>query len=129
MRRSLAPSQLAKRKPEGRSSDDEDWQPGAVTPKKRKSGSETQSRECFLSPFRKALTQLTDRPRCLDSSHHVSQNLKLLMYVCVLLFCLGRLALLKTPLGLYRVASRQIVVGALGLLSALRAWKKPGLFP
>ncbi|XP_016014553.1 DNA repair and recombination protein RAD54-like isoform X1 [Rousettus aegyptiacus] len=70
MRRSLAPSQLAKRKPEGRSSDDEDWQPGAVTPKKRKSGSETQSRECFLSPFRKALTQLTDRPRCLDSSHH-----------------------------------------------------------
>uniref|UniRef100_A0A590UJQ8 RAD54 like n=1 Tax=Homo sapiens TaxID=9606 RepID=A0A590UJQ8_HUMAN len=30
MRRSLAPSQLAKRKPEGRSCDDEDWQPGLV---------------------------------------------------------------------------------------------------
>lgn len=29
-RRSLAPSQLAKRKPEGRPSDDEDWQPRAV---------------------------------------------------------------------------------------------------
>ncbi|XP_039741053.1 DNA repair and recombination protein RAD54-like isoform X2 [Pteropus medius] len=70
MRRSLAPSQLAKRKPEGRSSDDEDWQPGAVTPKKRKSSSETQSQECLLSPFRKTLTQLTNRPHCLDSSHH-----------------------------------------------------------
>lgn len=29
-RRSLAPSQLARRKPEGRSSDDEDWQPETV---------------------------------------------------------------------------------------------------
>lgn len=29
-RRSLAPSQLAKRKPEGRPSDDEDWQPGVA---------------------------------------------------------------------------------------------------
>lgn len=29
-RRSLAPSQLAKRKPEGTPSDDEDWHPGAV---------------------------------------------------------------------------------------------------
>lgn len=70
MRRSLAPSQLAKRKPEGTPSDDEDWHPGAVTPKKWKSSSETQSYECFLSPFRKALTQLTNRPPCLDSSQH-----------------------------------------------------------
>lgn len=29
-RRSLAPSQLARRKPDGRSSDDEDWQPETV---------------------------------------------------------------------------------------------------
>ncbi|XP_059777864.1 DNA repair and recombination protein RAD54-like [Balaenoptera ricei] len=70
MRRSLAPSQLAKRKPEGGPCDEEDWRPGAVTPKKRKSSSETQSQECFLSPFRKPLTQLTNRPPCLDSSQH-----------------------------------------------------------
>ncbi|XP_021106446.1 DNA repair and recombination protein RAD54-like isoform X2 [Heterocephalus glaber] len=69
-RRSLAPSQLAKRKPDGRSSDDEDWHPGAVTPKKRKSSNETQIQECFLSPFRKPLTQLINRPPCLDSSQH-----------------------------------------------------------
>ncbi|KAG8507670.1 DNA repair and recombination protein RAD54-like, partial [Galemys pyrenaicus] len=68
-RRSLAPSQLAKRKPEGRSSDDDDWHPEAVTPKKRKSSSETQSQECSQS-FRKPLTQLTNRPPCLDSSQH-----------------------------------------------------------
>uniref|UniRef100_A0A8C5JZI6 Helicase ATP-binding domain-containing protein n=1 Tax=Jaculus jaculus TaxID=51337 RepID=A0A8C5JZI6_JACJA len=73
-RRSLAPSQLARRKPEGRSSDDEDWQPEAVTPKKRKSSSETQVQQCFLSPFRKPLTQLINQPRCLDSSQHVSLN-------------------------------------------------------
>ncbi|XP_033623171.1 DNA repair and recombination protein RAD54-like isoform X2 [Fukomys damarensis] len=70
MRKSLAPSQLAKRKPEGRSSDDEDWQPGTVTPKKRKSSSDTQIEQCFLSPFRKPLTQLINRPPCLDSSQH-----------------------------------------------------------
>ncbi|XP_022351776.1 DNA repair and recombination protein RAD54-like [Enhydra lutris kenyoni] len=70
MRKSLAPSQLAKRKPEGRSGDDEDWQPWTVTPKKRKSSSGTQSQECFLSPFRKPLIQLTSRPPCLDSSQH-----------------------------------------------------------
>ncbi|XP_042637703.1 DNA repair and recombination protein RAD54-like [Orycteropus afer afer] len=69
-RRSLAPSQLAKRKPGGRSDDDEDWQPGAETPKRRKSSGEIQSQECFLSPFRKPLTQLTNRPPCLDSSQH-----------------------------------------------------------
>ncbi|XP_065389610.1 DNA repair and recombination protein RAD54-like isoform X3 [Macaca fascicularis] len=71
MRRSLAPSQLAKRKPGGGSSKDEDWQPGLVTPRKRKSSSETQIQECFLSPFRKPLSQLTNQPPCLDSSQHV----------------------------------------------------------
>ncbi|XP_058536737.1 DNA repair and recombination protein RAD54-like isoform X2 [Ochotona princeps] len=71
MRRSLAPSQLAKRKSEGRSSEDEDWQPGASsTPKRQKSRSETQTQECFQSPFRKPLTQLINRPSCLDSSQH-----------------------------------------------------------
>uniref|UniRef100_A0A4X1WA82 DNA repair and recombination protein RAD54-like n=1 Tax=Sus scrofa TaxID=9823 RepID=A0A4X1WA82_PIG len=70
MRRSLAPSQLAKRKPEVRPSDGEDWQPGAATPKKRKASNETQSQECFLSPFRKPLIQLTNQPPCLDSSQH-----------------------------------------------------------
>ncbi|XP_055111411.1 DNA repair and recombination protein RAD54-like isoform X8 [Symphalangus syndactylus] len=70
MRRSLAPSQLAKRQPERRSCDDEDWQPGLVTPRKRKSSSETQIQECFLSPFRKPLSQLTNQPPCLDSSQH-----------------------------------------------------------
>ncbi|VFV35914.1 dna repair and recombination protein [Lynx pardinus] len=70
MRKSLAPSQLAKRKPEGRPGDEEDWQPRTVTPKKQKSNSGTQSKECFLSPFRKPLTQLTNRPPSLDSSQH-----------------------------------------------------------
>ncbi|KAF7485138.1 DNA repair and recombination protein RAD54-like [Marmota monax] len=70
MRRSLAPSQLARRKLEGRSDDDEDWQPEAVTQKKQKSSNETQIQECFLSPYRKPLTQLTNRPPCLDSSQH-----------------------------------------------------------
>ncbi|XP_005303049.2 DNA repair and recombination protein RAD54-like [Chrysemys picta bellii] len=70
MRRSLAPSQLAKRKPGGDGSEDEeDWHPEA-TPKKRKPGSESQSWECYLSPFRKPLAQLTNRPHCLDSSKH-----------------------------------------------------------
>ncbi|XP_072505400.1 DNA repair and recombination protein RAD54-like [Notamacropus eugenii] len=70
MRRSLAPSQLAKRKCEGSASDEEDWYPESVTPKRRKSSSEANGRDCFLSPFRKPLTQLTNRPHCLDSSQH-----------------------------------------------------------
>ncbi|XP_005398737.1 PREDICTED: DNA repair and recombination protein RAD54-like isoform X3 [Chinchilla lanigera] len=41
-----------------------------MTPKKRKSSSESQIQECFLSPFRKPLTQLINRPPCLDSSQH-----------------------------------------------------------
>ncbi|XP_027693752.1 DNA repair and recombination protein RAD54-like [Vombatus ursinus] len=70
MRRSLAPSQLAKRKSEGSASDEEDWHPESVTQKRRKSSIEVNSRDCFLSPFRKPLTQLTNRPQCLDSSQH-----------------------------------------------------------
>ncbi|XP_078527823.1 DNA repair and recombination protein RAD54-like isoform X1 [Lissotriton helveticus] len=70
MRRSLAPSQLAKRK-QGSSSDDEDWHPDDA-PKRRKPGtnSQVQSWETFISPFRKPLAQLTNRPVCLDSSKH-----------------------------------------------------------
>ncbi|MGH0164156.1 UNVERIFIED_CONTAM: hypothetical protein FKN15_074719 [Acipenser sinensis] len=67
-RRSLAPSQLVKRK-QGDSSGDEDWHPEA-TPKRRKSISENESRESYVSPYRKPLTQLTNRPVCLDSSKH-----------------------------------------------------------
>ncbi|XP_056671176.1 DNA repair and recombination protein RAD54-like [Monodelphis domestica] len=70
MRRSLAPSQLAKRKSEGSGSDEEDWHPETVTPKRRKPSGEAGSPECFWSPFRKPLTQLTNRPHCLDSSQH-----------------------------------------------------------
>lgn len=40
--------------------------------KRRKAGSETESGECYRSPFRKPLAQLTNGPRCLDSSQHVS---------------------------------------------------------
>ncbi|XP_072130723.1 DNA repair and recombination protein RAD54-like [Mobula birostris] len=64
MRRSLAPSQLAKRKP-GDSSDEED-----VNTKRRKVGTERNNIENFISPFRKPLAQLTNRPVCLDSSQH-----------------------------------------------------------
>ncbi|XP_060685884.1 DNA repair and recombination protein RAD54-like isoform X1 [Hemiscyllium ocellatum] len=64
MRRSLAPSQLAKRKP-GQLSDDED-----VSPKRRKLVCERDNGENFVSPFRKPLAQLTNRPVCLDSSQH-----------------------------------------------------------
>ncbi|XP_019386914.1 PREDICTED: DNA repair and recombination protein RAD54-like [Crocodylus porosus] len=70
MRRSLAPSQLAKRKPDGACEDeDEDWRPPA-TPKRQKPGSDTESGQCYMSPFRKPLAQLTNRPHCLDSSKH-----------------------------------------------------------
>ncbi|KAJ1169832.1 hypothetical protein NDU88_001720 [Pleurodeles waltl] len=70
MRRSLAPSQLAKRK-QGSSSDDEDWHPDDA-PKRRKPGTHSgvQSWESFISPFRKPLAPLTNQPICLDSSKH-----------------------------------------------------------
>ncbi|XP_026563004.1 DNA repair and recombination protein RAD54-like [Pseudonaja textilis] len=70
MRRSLAPSQLAKRKPEGDGSgDDEDWYPEA-TSKRQKRNTKTDIQECYLSPFRKPLTQLTNRIHCLDGNKH-----------------------------------------------------------
>lgn len=40
--------------------------------KRQKAASETESGECYRSPFRKPLVQLTNRPHCLDSSQHVS---------------------------------------------------------
>ncbi|KAJ8418593.1 hypothetical protein AAFF_G00000920 [Aldrovandia affinis] len=67
MRRSLAPSQVAKRKQGGDSSEDEDWHPEAV--QKRRKGEE-EFRESYISPFRKPLTQLTNQPVCLDSGKH-----------------------------------------------------------
>ncbi|KAK9404299.1 DNA repair and recombination protein RAD54-like [Crotalus adamanteus] len=70
MRRSLAPSQLAKRKPGGDGSgEDEDWYPEA-TPKRQKHNTKADIQECYLSPFRKPLTQLTNRIHCLDGSKH-----------------------------------------------------------
>uniref|UniRef100_A0A8B9Z1V7 Uncharacterized protein n=1 Tax=Buteo japonicus TaxID=224669 RepID=A0A8B9Z1V7_9AVES len=39
---------------------------------RQKPVSETGSGECYRSPFRKPLAQLTNRPHCLDSSQHVS---------------------------------------------------------
>ncbi|XP_064186715.1 DNA repair and recombination protein RAD54-like [Anguilla rostrata] len=68
MRRSLAPSQVAKRKQGGDSSEDEDWHPEAV--QKRRKGEPESGRESYISPFRKPLTQLTNRPVCLDSGKH-----------------------------------------------------------
>ncbi|XP_034270891.1 DNA repair and recombination protein RAD54-like [Pantherophis guttatus] len=70
MRRSLAPSQLAKRKPGGDGSgEDEDWYPEA-TPKRQKRNTKTDIQECYVSSFRKPLTQLTNRIHCLDGSKH-----------------------------------------------------------
>uniref|UniRef100_A0A3B4C5R1 DNA repair and recombination protein RAD54-like n=1 Tax=Pygocentrus nattereri TaxID=42514 RepID=A0A3B4C5R1_PYGNA len=67
MRRSLAPSQLAKRKQREDSSEDEDWHPDTTA--KRKKG-EKDCRENYISPYRKPLTQLTNRPLCVDSNEH-----------------------------------------------------------
>ncbi|CAI5777252.1 repair and recombination RAD54-like [Podarcis lilfordi] len=70
MRRSLAPSQLVKRKPEGNGSDEDDtWHP-ETTRKRQKHGSKVDKRECYMSPFRKPLAQLTNQPHCLDGSKH-----------------------------------------------------------
>ncbi|XP_038649942.1 DNA repair and recombination protein RAD54-like [Scyliorhinus canicula] len=64
MRRSLAPSQLAKRKP-GHLPDED------TNPKRQKVRSEyDDDDESFMSPFRKPLAQLTNQPVCLDSSQH-----------------------------------------------------------
>uniref|UniRef100_A0A4W4EK43 DNA repair and recombination protein RAD54-like n=1 Tax=Electrophorus electricus TaxID=8005 RepID=A0A4W4EK43_ELEEL len=65
MRRSFAPSQVAKRKQRGDSSDDEDWDPQTVSKKDKK-----EPRDSYISPYRKALTQLTNRPLCVDANEH-----------------------------------------------------------
>uniref|UniRef100_A0AAQ4R0B8 DNA repair and recombination protein RAD54-like n=1 Tax=Gasterosteus aculeatus aculeatus TaxID=481459 RepID=A0AAQ4R0B8_GASAC len=58
-RRSLAPSQVAKRKQPGDSCEDEDWTCG------------NESRESHISPFRKPLTQLNKlQPPCVDGDKH-----------------------------------------------------------
>ncbi|GAA6083770.1 DNA repair and recombination protein RAD54-like, partial [Tachysurus ichikawai] len=69
MRRSFAPSQLAKRKQRVDSDDDdddedEDWDP-EIKSKRIKD-----CRESYMSPYRKPLTQLTNRPLCVDSNEH-----------------------------------------------------------
>ncbi|NXI30396.1 RAD54 protein, partial [Sterrhoptilus dennistouni] len=71
-RRSLAPSQLAKRKAgdeDDEEEEEEDWKPPAGR-KRQKAAGETESGECYRSPFRKPLAQLTNRSHCLDSSQH-----------------------------------------------------------
>ncbi|KAA8589911.1 hypothetical protein FQN60_013276 [Etheostoma spectabile] len=65
MRRSLAPSQVAKRK-QGDSCEDDDWT--CRTEKRRKGDKEV--RESHISPFRKPLTQLNIRPACMDGDKH-----------------------------------------------------------
>ncbi|XP_040896373.1 DNA repair and recombination protein RAD54-like [Toxotes jaculatrix] len=66
MRRSLAPSQVAKRKQEGSPCEEDDRTCRAE--KRRKSDNEV--REIHISPFRKPLTQLNNRPACMDGEQH-----------------------------------------------------------
>uniref|UniRef100_A0A670ILR3 RAD54 like n=1 Tax=Podarcis muralis TaxID=64176 RepID=A0A670ILR3_PODMU len=40
------------------------------TRKRQKHGSKVDNRECYMSPFRKPLAQLTNQPHCLDGSKH-----------------------------------------------------------
>ncbi|XP_056409312.1 DNA repair and recombination protein RAD54-like [Hyla sarda] len=67
MRRSLAPSQLAKR---GRdvSSDDEEWHEEKETPKRKRCSDA--GPEMWISPYRRPLESLTNRPVCVDSREH-----------------------------------------------------------
>eukprot|EP00066_Takifugu_rubripes_P023463 XP_011612729.1 PREDICTED: DNA repair and recombination protein RAD54-like isoform X1 [Takifugu rubripes] len=71
MRRSLAPSQVAKRKLSGGSDQDEGWTARRVSrlQEKRQKSSED-SRNIHISPFREPLTQLNNRPEYLDSDKH-----------------------------------------------------------
>ncbi|KAG7228904.1 hypothetical protein INR49_008682 [Caranx melampygus] len=66
MRRSLAPSQVAKRKEAGTSCEDEEWT--YRSEKRRRSDDEM--RESHMSPYRKPLTQLNNRPACMDGDKH-----------------------------------------------------------
>uniref|UniRef100_A0A3Q4N2W3 RAD54 like n=1 Tax=Neolamprologus brichardi TaxID=32507 RepID=A0A3Q4N2W3_NEOBR len=63
-RRSLAPSQIAKRKQEGDYCEDE-W---THKPKRRKGDNEM--RENHISIHRKPLTQINNRPACMDGEKH-----------------------------------------------------------
>ncbi|XP_051567327.1 DNA repair and recombination protein RAD54-like isoform X2 [Myxocyprinus asiaticus] len=75
MRRSLAPSQVAKRK-QGADSDDEDWDPDIqkkvihILDGMRASDRKRDCRENYISPYRKPLTQLANRPVCVDGNEH-----------------------------------------------------------
>ncbi|XP_076582871.1 DNA repair and recombination protein RAD54-like [Chaetodon auriga] len=66
MRRSLAPSQVAKRKQADDSSEDDDWT--CRTEKRQKSDNEM--RGIHISPFRKPLKHLNNRPACVDGNKH-----------------------------------------------------------
>lgn len=65
MRRSLAPSQIAKRKQEGDYCEDE-W---THKPEKRRKG-DNEMRENHISIHRKPLTQINNRPACMDGEKH-----------------------------------------------------------
>ncbi|XP_072246375.1 DNA repair and recombination protein RAD54-like [Leuresthes tenuis] len=65
MRRSLAPSQVAKRKEVDNSCEDEDWI--CKIEKRRK---EAKMMESHISSFRKPLTQLNSQPGCMQGDKH-----------------------------------------------------------
>ncbi|XP_041791523.1 DNA repair and recombination protein RAD54-like isoform X1 [Chelmon rostratus] len=66
MRRSLAPSQVAKRKQTEDSNEDDEWT--CRTDKRQKSDDEM--RGVHISPFRKPLKQLINPPACMDGNKH-----------------------------------------------------------
>ncbi|XP_030227574.1 DNA repair and recombination protein RAD54-like [Gadus morhua] len=66
MRRSRAPSQVAKRKQADDSSEEEEWSPS----QDKQTKGDSNSRESYVAPFRKPLTQLTNPPLCVDSNQH-----------------------------------------------------------
>ncbi|CAL8269802.1 unnamed protein product [Arctogadus glacialis] len=66
MRRSRAPSQVAKRKQADDSSEEEEWSPS----QDKQTKGDSNSRESYVAPFRKPLTELTNPPLCVDSNQH-----------------------------------------------------------
>ncbi|XP_032428421.1 DNA repair and recombination protein RAD54-like isoform X1 [Xiphophorus hellerii] len=67
MRRSLAPSELAKRKPAGEACGD-GGNPGNTEKRRKVDG----MRESHISPYRKPLTQLNNWPGCMEADRHES---------------------------------------------------------
>ncbi|KAG7272523.1 hypothetical protein CRUP_006812, partial [Coryphaenoides rupestris] len=65
-RRSLAPSRVAKRKPGDDDDDDDEWSPE----RDKRTRGDRSSTESYVSPFRKPLTPLPDRPACVDGKQH-----------------------------------------------------------